>query len=131
MWKQVVIEDLKKYGEIQRAQPLLQSQIKMAKERFFYNEQIGDTHKNTLDKMVKIKKMEQHYQENQFSADEILAALHLLEEREKTVLHYFYIDRPFDYIEILSEILNVERSQIYRIKDKALTKLSKMLYGIV
>ena len=54
----------------------------------------------------------------------------LLSDREMTVIHHFYIERTWDYIEILNEKLGVERSQIYRIKDKAMTKLCRGYFGV-
>lgn len=58
-------------------------------------------------------------------------ALHKLSEVEQRVLDYAYINRRKNYIERLCEELGYERTQIYRIKDAALIKLARKLYGKV
>lgn len=52
-----------------------------------------------------------------------------LTKQEQTVLTYFYIDRPPNYIDQLVNLLHFERSTIYNIKDEALYKLTMLTYG--
>lgn len=56
-------------------------------------------------------------------------ALRQLSAEEKTVLEYFFIDRPEDYIDQLCERLGCEQAQVYRIKDRALRELAMRLYA--
>lgn len=58
-------------------------------------------------------------------------ALSKLSEVEQRVIDYAYINRRKNYIEQLCEELGYERTQVYRIKDAALIKLARKLYGKV
>lgn len=57
------------------------------------------------------------------------AAIAGLDEDEKCVVEYFYIDRPEDYMAQLCERLGLERSQIYQLKERAVRHLAMRLYG--
>lgn len=56
-------------------------------------------------------------------------ALACLEEQERTALEFFYIHRSRNHVERLCFEFGCEKSEVYRIKDEALVKLSKILYG--
>ncbi len=55
--------------------------------------------------------------------------LNTLTAEERLVLEYFYINRLEGYREILCERLSVEQSKLYHLKDQALEKLTRVLYG--
>ena len=57
------------------------------------------------------------------------SALHSLSDVEQRVLDRAYINRRKNYIEQLCVELNYEVAQVYRIKDSALIKLARILYG--
>lgn len=57
------------------------------------------------------------------------SALHSLSDVEQRVLDRVYINRRKNYIEQLCVELNYEVAQVYRIKDSALIKLARILYG--
>ena len=54
-----------------------------------------------------------------------------LTTQQRDVLTVFYIDRPADHIGVLCERYNVERSQVYRMKDDALRAFTLARYGTV
>lgn len=54
-----------------------------------------------------------------------------LTEQQRTVLDKFYIDRPANHIDWLSEYLNVEQAQVYRTKDSALYQFTIAMYGLM
>ena len=56
-------------------------------------------------------------------------ALQQLSPEEVTVLEYFFIDRPADYVDQLCERLGCEQAQVYRIKERALRELALRLYA--
>ena len=56
-------------------------------------------------------------------------ALGALDERERTVLWKFYVDRREDYMDDLCETLFLEQSAVYRLKDRALGKYVLEMYG--
>lgn len=58
-------------------------------------------------------------------------ALSLLSETEKKVIHLLYVDRKRRAVDELMEELCYEKSNIYKIRDRALLKLTIALYGAV
>ena len=58
-------------------------------------------------------------------------ALNSLSPEEKTVIDKFYINRPQNHVESLCQELHIERTQVYRIKDQALIKMARQLFGQV
>lgn len=53
-----------------------------------------------------------------------------LDERQRTVLEKFYIDRPPDHVDWLSEHLCYEKSRVYQLKDEALYQFTVAMYGL-
>lgn len=53
-----------------------------------------------------------------------------LSDEERTVLDLFYIHRAKGHVERLMELLNVEQSRVYQIKDAAIYKFTITLYGL-
>ena len=58
-------------------------------------------------------------------------ALSQLSPDEALVLERFYVHREPGHVERLCEELNMEKSQVYNIKNRALVKLARMLHGQV
>jgi DNA-directed RNA polymerase specialized sigma subunit len=56
--------------------------------------------------------------------------LDALTDEEKTVLEYFYIQRPYNHISKLMDKLHVSQAGVFRAKDVALKKFTMSLYGI-
>lgn len=54
-----------------------------------------------------------------------------LTQEERIVLDRFFIRRPRNYIDALCDELCCERTQVYRIKDRALRNLTMKLCGVV
>ena len=129
MWKKIVLEDLKKYAEIKKLQPILQLQVQNMENKIRRKSKEGSTDSYVLEQLMCLKKMQRTVKANQEFLDEIDRVLEFLPPRERVVLYNFYVDREYDYIENINEELNIERSQIYRVKDKALRHLSLFLYG--
>lgn len=63
--------------------------------------------------------------------EQIVAALANLSQEERLVLERFYIHREQGHVERLCEELNMEKSQVYNIKNRALVRLARMLHGQV
>lgn len=57
--------------------------------------------------------------------------LEKLDETERTALDRFYIHRVPGHVDKLMQELNVEQTQVYRMKDAALVHLARILFGIV
>ena len=58
-------------------------------------------------------------------------ALSQLSPDEALVLERFYVHREPGHVERLCEELNMEKSQVYNIKNRALVRLARMLHGQV
>ena len=63
--------------------------------------------------------------------EQIDAALANLSQEERLVLERFYIHREHGHVDKLCEELNMEKSQVYNIKNRALVRLARMLHGQV
>lgn len=54
-----------------------------------------------------------------------------LSEQDRRVLELFYIRRSPGHVERLMEELNIEKSQVYRVKEEALYRFTVTIYGII
>ena len=61
--------------------------------------------------------------------EQILQALGALNPEERLILHRFYVCRDRGWLESLCVDLGIERSSVYRRKDKALAKFALALLG--
>lgn len=127
MYKHAMIKQLKQYSQLRMAQPVLQMQIENAKRKC--NRISSQTSGSDAERQMLVNRLERRYRANEDYISEMEGCMQFLTEKEKTVIWHFYIERTYDYIEILNEKLGVERSQIYRIKDKALRHLSLIYFG--
>ena len=128
MYKHRMLRMLKDYGNIKRMQPVLAQQIENTKWQL---EKRGDRVTSSgVSRSRALIEMEKTYNANSEYLKDMDCRLSLLNDREMAVIHHFYIERTWDYIEILNEKLGVERSQIYRIKDRAMTKLCLGYFGV-
>lgn len=57
-------------------------------------------------------------------------ALAVLTDDERRILDRFYINRQKGHAERLMEEMNLEKAQVYRVKDAALRKFALALYGV-
>lgn len=128
MYKHAMLKQLKDYGTIKQMQPVLEQQIAATEWQL---EKHGDrTTHSGLSRSRTLARLQRTYAANREFLLDIDCCLQVLDNREKLVIHHFYLERTWDYIDILSEKLGVERSQLYRIKDKALRKLCLAYYGV-
>lgn len=128
MYKHRMLRMLKDYGDIKRMQPVLAQQIENTRWQL---EKRGDRVTSSgISRSQSLEEMKKAYDANREYLQDMDCRMTVLDEREMTVIHHFYIERTWDYIEILNEKLGVERSQIYRIKDKAMKKLCTAYFGV-
>lgn len=132
MNKEIILKQLKEYSQRRKVQPVLKNQIERLKKRAVLRQSEGaqESERQTEERMRSIKRLEEAYRFNRRQQKSMDICLSTLEYREKTVLWYFYIDRPSDYIDRLADELGIERSQIYRVKDRALKNLGKVYFGL-
>lgn len=115
MTKEEAIISLKKYGEIRLEQQFIQTRLEHHSRRLAAAEKDHDKgmEQHRIDELEKVAEENRRYMED------VEVCLDCMPPRQRRVLWHFYVRRSDDYIEILNEKLNVERSQIYRIKTKA------------
>ena len=132
MNKEAILQQLKEYSQRRKVQPVLKEQIDRLKKRAVLRKSEGaiESERQAQERMRSIKRLEEAYRFNRRRQKSMDICLNTLEHREKTVLWYFYIDRPSDYIDRLADELGIERSQIYRVKDRALKNLGKVYFGL-
>ncbi|MBQ8604216.1 MAG: hypothetical protein IJ410_05190 [Oscillospiraceae bacterium] len=123
MYKQQAVEQLREYSRAKERAPFLAAKAQVLKERLENN--IGD--KRTT--LAVLKRVECTMTADSMVIQDVESCLEYLDERERCVLWHFYVRRTYDYIEILNEKLCVERSQIYRLKDKAIQKYAMLSMG--
>ena len=115
MYKKQAVEQLKEYSRARERADLLAIRKKALKTRLE-----DDSNRRTT--LAVLERVEKAIADDKVLMQEVESCLALLDEKEKCLLWHFYVQRTDDYIEILNEKLCVERSQIYRLKDKALQK---------
>ena len=132
MNKEMILQQLKEYSQRRKVQPVLKEQIERLKKRAVLRKSEGalESERQTEERLRSIKRLEEAYRFNRRRQKSMDICLDTLEYREKMVLWYFYIDRPSDYIDRLADELGIERSQIYRVKDRALKNLGKVYFGL-
>jgi len=120
MYKEQAIKLLREYGQAKEREPFLAMKKQVLTERI--NNETGNMQANR----AVLKRVEQAIAADSITIQDVESCLEYLSERERCVLWHFYVQRTDDYIEILNEKLCVERSQIYRLKDKALRKFAML-----
>lgn len=127
MYKHAMLRMLQDYGAAKDMQPLLERQINGLKMKIDHSIDKTVTSVQKLESTV--QRLERNHRANASFMADIEYCFKALTDREYCVIYHFYIHRTWDYIEIINEKIGVERSQIYRIKDKAMKKLVAAYYG--
>lgn len=140
-WKTEAIEKLKDYRA--KKESLSQTNAELARlnqEMMGIKSSLGtevriDKSYSFDDRLINIiaRKEELKFaQENTIRWLEIIDnALSALNEEERLILHRFYIDRDKNSIERLCEELYLERSRVYKLKDRAIRHFTLVLYGVL
>ncbi len=141
IWQDFAIDELKKFRSRQAALLNLEDRIKELHTQFVSlggnsnsvpvmggHPQIED---KLLNNIVSRDELKNNYKTVKRSVDRVSRGLEVLDEREKQILDGFYICRTLDYADRLCDKLCVEKSQLYRIKDKALYKFTLAMYGLI
>lgn len=81
--------------------------------------------------IVEIERLKRNYSVTSRLVQLIEKGLSGLSSEERDVLDCFYINQQHRSIETLKEKLGYEKSQIYRIKDRALYVFTISCYGII
>ena len=142
-WAGHAIERLKDYESRKNAAENLESQIELLEDKFTSIRSAttdatpvqGGT-ENRREKMLieNIATREELFTNLDFIKREIEITekgLEALTENERKILHWFYINRPRDYVDRLCNDLFISKTELYRQRETALKKFTKACYGIV
>ena len=127
MYKHAMLRMLQEYGAAKEIQPLLENQIEGLKMKVDHS--TDNSLVSVQNRQSTLQRLERNHAANKSFMADIEYCFKVLTDREYCVIYHFYIHRTWDYIEIINEKLGIERSQIYRIKDKAMKKLVMAYYG--
>lgn len=86
---------------------------------------------NMLSNIVERQRLELNIEATKRLVELTERGLDALDDRQRTVLEKFYVNRPPRHIEWLMEHFCVEQSQIYRMKDDALYSFTIGMFGLV
>lgn len=126
MYREEAIKKLKNYSRIKHQQEFLNIQLRALEERY---SRLPPGCEDKPAKLSAINRLKSVYNSNREYMEFIENCLSCLSERERVILWHFYVERTYDYIEIINEKLHIERSQIYRLKDKALRTFAMLSQG--
>jgi len=140
-YKQETIDDLRHYASRRRAVKSLREKILILREDFG---RLKGVQTNSVPVQGGGSGMESHLINNIAEREKLGQQLHIvsaqvkwlekglsgLDDEEKLILEYFYINRPPEHVELLCVKLSRGRTEIYQKKDKALDHLASRLYGV-
>ena len=140
-WKKEAVNDLKSYPQRKKSLANIKDRIRILEEQFTSLSGIStDTPVKGGMSRQEEKMLNNISEREKLSANSKIAeglvkltekGLEVLEKRERQVLEGFYFEKSDNNVERLCRELNVEKSTLYRIKDAALIKFTRAVYGIV
>jgi DNA-directed RNA polymerase specialized sigma subunit len=140
-WSDCAVQDLKKYAGLKASLNNIEERIEVL-EMKFTGVKGSKTDKipvqgggsrwedYMLDNIVERERLQLLHTADTRLLAIIDRGLSSLNKTERLVLERFFIHRQRDHVEGLIAELNLEQSQIYRIKDQALYKFTVNMYGI-
>lgn len=140
-WKQVAEDDLRKYRDIEVAVTsnretiaLLTAEAEGVKAMQTEQSTRGGgkvTGDESINVLIEKMEQEQLLERNEKRLALIKQGLEGLDEEEAIALDYFYISHYRNAADKLGEILHIERSAAYKLRNRALHKYITRAYGIV
>ena len=140
-WKKEAANDLRTYLQRKASCENIKERIEILDEQFVSLKGIS------ADAPVKggLSRQEEKMLDNIYERESLLLSLKvtetlveltekglsMLNETEKAVLKGFYFENLENHVEKLCERFSVEKSTLYRMKDSALEKFTRSVYGIV
>lgn len=142
-WTQAAVQDLEAYADMEQSLGNMEERIR-ALSLLYESLQLGaglhggeikkspsgGAEDRLLDNIVERQRLELNIHSTRRLLKLVRRGLDALDAQEKQVLESFYIRRTSDYIDRLSEALCCERPTLYRLKDRALYRFTRAMYGI-
>lgn len=138
-WKKEAIEELKRLDDLKESIHHLNERIELTQNQLYnisavqIGERVGGSGGGDdvrLSKMVELEELKARKLITEKRVQLLQDCLDKLSEEQRLILNRFYIRHTSDYIEELEEKLFMPRASIYREKDRALRRLTELLYGI-
>lgn len=139
-WKVEAIEELKSYPDKKAFLDEFPEQLQSLLDDYqsiragqtdgaFVQGGCGRQEDKLINNIVKRDKLTFHYRAAKASVKKIERALSALTGQQRAVLDAFYISRETGHVERLEEALHLERTRVYQLKDDALLRFTKRMYG--
>lgn len=140
-WSEFAIQDLKKFGSLGESIGNIEERLEALEMKFtsVRGQQYDDMPKAKgrykaddaiVDNIVERERLKLLLEANKRLYTITEKGLNALDENERMILEKFYVKRCDNHLRRLMEALNVEQSQIYRMKDNALYKFTQSMYGM-
>lgn len=140
-WQVICIADLKAYKGKEKSIANLEAELVEVKSRcgsipsMRYDKERtsgGEPHNPAdqwINDLVMREEIEAQLRKVRFEVEKVRRVLEQLTEEERAVLNGFYMNRGNRYIDRLIDQLHLEKSSIYRLKDRALENYALFAYG--
>ncbi len=140
-WTECAIQDLKKYKGLKESIVNIGERIEALEIKFTglkgqritampTGDSVGALDDFLLDNIVERERLKMLLEANTKLLNIIDRGLEALSENDRLIIEHFYIDRRANHAVELMKRLNVEQSQVYRMKDRALYRFTTSMYGI-
>ena len=140
-YKQETIDDLRHHASRRRAVKSIREKILILQEDFGRLKGVQTTsipvqgggsgmESHLINNIAEREKLEQQLHIVSARVKWLERGLNALDDEDRLILEYFFIDRPPDYVDLLCEKLNLEKTGVYQKKNQALRHLVEHLYGV-
>lgn len=142
-WKRAAIEDLKLYHRRRDSLNNLKDRIQALKEHYLSvkcslgsdaapvkngSSKIED---RMLNNIVERERLTHTYKATRRLVELTERGLKGLDDKERLVIERFFVTKERNHVERLMDELHVEKSHVYRLKDRALYNFTVTMYGLI
>lgn len=140
-WSNCAVDDLKKYKRLKQSLQNIEERIEVLEMQFTgikgsKTDKIPAHGGGTkwedfmLDNIVERERLKMLKEANEKIVKIIERGLDSLDKTERLILDSFFVSKKHDHVEMLKDKLNLEKSQVYKLKNQALYKFTVSMYGI-
>ena len=141
-WEKEAIEDLRRYKNLESSLESLKLKIAALQDKYqaircSQSDTVpvqggtSRTEDHMINNIVERDKLSHNYRAALRQVQAVQKGLEGLHPDEKRVLEQMYIDRPPDYMDRLCEEQHCERSNVYKIRERALREFTQRMYGLM
>ena len=119
-WKKQTVQDLKRYRLLRASLETLPRRVELLRDAARENPRVS----RDVDALSRSMELAQQ------QCDAIDCGMACLTDEEQWVLQRFFIDREPGCADLLCEELGCEQAQVYRVRERALQKITTAMYGV-